>query len=137
MITLFATNSHDSSFLTAMSQSYYPPATPGSQPTATTATYSQPATTATYPYGTYQPYYYQWPPYSYSAPQQTPTRAPTAGQTTAATTAISSSTQRPATTYSSYSSFPRDTSSSTAAGRGSRKQSSTKGLFAKECLYRN
>ncbi|KAJ3787833.1 transcription initiation factor IID, 18kD subunit-domain-containing protein [Lentinula aff. detonsa] len=106
--------------------SYFPPpVTPGAQPTATTATYS---------YGAYQPYYYQWPPYSYAVPQQTAARpAQSVTQTTvtvptATPIPTALSTQR-SSTYTPYTSY---TSSSTTAARGSRRQSSTKGLFTKE-----
>ncbi|KAJ3761479.1 transcription initiation factor IID, 18kD subunit-domain-containing protein [Lentinula raphanica] len=111
--------------------SYYPPpVTPGTQPAATTATYS---------YGAYQPYYYQWPSYSYAIPQQTAARpAQPVAQTTATvptatpiptySTQSTYSTQRPST-YTPYTSY---TTSSTTTSRSSRKQSSTKGLFTKE-----
>ncbi|KAJ3936806.1 MAG: transcription initiation factor IID, 18kD subunit-domain-containing protein [Lentinula lateritia] len=105
---------------------YVPPVTPGAQPTATTTTYS---------YGAYQPYYYQWPPYSYAVPQQTPSRSAqsvtqTATVPTATTIPTASTTPRPST-YTPYTSYTSATSTSTA-GRSSRKQSSTKGLFTKE-----
>ncbi|KIK57797.1 hypothetical protein GYMLUDRAFT_75405 [Collybiopsis luxurians FD-317 M1] len=107
---------------------YQPPVTPGAQPTATTATYS---------YGTYQPYYYQWPPYGNYAVAQTPVRPASttvttpATATTTATIPTAPSVSRP--TYTPYtSSYSTRDSSSTAAGRGSRKTSSTKGLFTKE-----
>ncbi|KAF5365730.1 hypothetical protein D9758_003297 [Tetrapyrgos nigripes] len=111
--------------------SYY---TPGTQPT-----------TATYPYGAYSPYTYQtgayqWPyTYAYGVQaQQTPVRPTTATATTSATqpaqttTPSASTAARPTTTYTSYTPYARDTSTSTTAGRGSRKQSNLKGLFTKE-----
>lgn len=122
--------------------SYYPPpVTPGVQTTATTSTTSTTptaattatATTATYPYGGYQPYYYQWPPYSYAVPQQVAAR-PTTTVPSAVPMPATASTPRPAT-YTPYTSYTREGTSNnttTTAGRGSKKQSSTKGLFTKE-----
>jgi len=125
--------------------SYYPPpVTPGVQSTATTSTTSTTptaattttattatATTATYPYGGYQPYYYQWPPYSYAVPQTAARPATTTVQS--AVSMPTASTPRPAT-YTPYTSYTREGTSNntTTAGRGSKKQSSTKGLFTKE-----
>lgn len=123
--------------------SYYPPpVTPGVQSTATTSTTSTTpttattattatATTATYPYGGYQPYYYQWPPYSYAVPQTA--ARPTTTTVQSAVSMPTASTPRPAS-YTPYTSYTRESTSNntTTAGRGSKKQSSTKGLFTKE-----
>ncbi|KAJ3920295.1 hypothetical protein F5877DRAFT_89528 [Lentinula edodes] len=89
------------------------------------------ATTTTYFYGAYQPHYYQWPPYSYAVPQQTPSRSAqsvtqTATVPTATTISTTSTTPKPSI-YTPYTSYTSATSTSTA-GRSSRKQSSTKGL---------
>ncbi|KAF5377023.1 hypothetical protein D9757_001861 [Collybiopsis confluens] len=110
--------------------SYYPPpVTPGAQSTPTTATYS---------YGTYQPYYYQWPPYSNYAVAQTSTRpasttVATPATATSTTATIPTSAARPAyTPYTSSYTTTRDSGTSTSTGRGGKRPSSTKGLFAKE-----
>ncbi|KAG7092492.1 hypothetical protein E1B28_008843 [Marasmius oreades] len=102
--------------------------------------------TASYPYGAYTAYGYQgggyqWPyAYGYSVnPQQTSVRPPATASPAPVSTPTAASPTVPAqaprsTTFSSYTSYTRETAASapTTGGRTGKKQPNIKGLFNKE-----